>query len=960
MKQLLLAICLPLSVFSQNTIGLPDVINYSKQSYGAGLQNWEIKQDRNGIIYVANNEGLLSFNGRYWNLHPLPNKTIVRSVEIGSDNRIYVGGQDELGYFSPTDNGRLSYHSMTRFIAAKDRSFGDVWDIISINKDVFFRSTYKIFKFSNESVATFNAASEWAYLGTCKDQLYAQDFKTGLMHYENNSFSPVFEKSELPLNDPVTGILLQNKDTAMITTLKNGLFILSKTGIIELRSPNNALFKNARIYAATAVNTEWTALATSNNGVYIIDRNGNIIQGFSRTEGLQNNNVLSIFLDNQSNIWLGLDNGIDLVAYNSAIKHINPLLQGGSGYTSITYNNILYLGTSNGLYSVMLQDMKDLSFSKGNFLPVNNTKGQTWTLAAINNQLLLGHHEGAFVVKNNTAIPISEDHGFWNFIPLSGTFPSTQIVAGNYKGIEIFNFSDGQFRPSKDVPAFDESSRFIAIDVNDNIWVSHPYHGVYKIVKTHDGSFSTATYTEKNGLPSALNNHVYKIKNEVVIATEKGIYQYNGQKDSFEPSPYYNKLLGDQSIRYLKEDPAGNIWFIHEKILGVIDLTGKAPAIIYLPELNNKMLSGFEFIYAANEHNIFLGGEKGFYHINYVKYKDNIPELRLQISSVSISNKNDSLLFGGYFKDVNEKQVQDAAQVPQINDDWKTIRFEFSSTLFCFQSNLEYCFRLKGFDENWSDWTKRTEKEYTNLPPGKYSFEVKVRNNLGNESPAATYSFKMLPPWYTTNWAIILYLLIFLALLYSIYRWQQNKFQRQRAMFELEQKRRSYIHELEISKTESELVAVRNEKLEAEINFKNSELASSAMHLVKKGELFSKLKSELTHVMKGLDNPQAISELKKMNKALSEDDNMDKEWENFTKHFDKVHSNFVKSLKEKHPTITGNEMKLCAYLRMNLSTKEIAQLMNISTRGVEISRYRLRKKLQLSSEKSFFDYLINI
>ena len=82
MKKYLLLIFLPLSVFSQNTIGIPDVINYSKHIYKGGLQSWDIKQDKNGIIYVANNEGLLSFDGTYWNLHPLPNKTIVRSVEV--------------------------------------------------------------------------------------------------------------------------------------------------------------------------------------------------------------------------------------------------------------------------------------------------------------------------------------------------------------------------------------------------------------------------------------------------------------------------------------------------------------------------------------------------------------------------------------------------------------------------------------------------------------------------------------------------------------------------------------------------------------------------------------------------------------------------------------------------------------------------------------------------------------
>jgi DNA-binding CsgD family transcriptional regulator len=169
-----------------------------------------------------------------------------------------------------------------------------------------------------------------------------------------------------------------------------------------------------------------------------------------------------------------------------------------------------------------------------------------------------------------------------------------------------------------------------------------------------------------------------------------------------------------------------------------------------------------------------------------------------------------------------------------------------------------------------------------------------------------------------------------------------------------------YIHELELKKTEGELTALRNEKLEAEINFKNAELASSAMHLVKKGELLSKSKTDLTHVMKGMDNPQAVGELKKMIKNLNEDDKMDKEWESFSKHFDTVHSQFLVLLKEIHPTVTGNEMKLCAYLRMNLSTKEIAQLMNISARGVEIGRYRLRKKLQLETSISLFAYLIGL
>ena len=132
------------------------------------------------------------------------------------------------------------------------------------------------------------------------------------------------------------------------------------------------------------------------------------------------------------------------------------------------------------------------------------------------------------------------------------------------------------------------------------------------------------------------------------------------------------------------------------------------------------------------------------------------------------------------------------------------------------------------------------------------------------------------------------------------------------------------------------------------------------MHLVQKGELLAKIKTELNHIMKAIGNEKTASELKKMIKVLGEDEKMDKDWEHFAQHFDKVHSDFMVVLKEKHNNITPNELKLCTYLRMNLSTKEIAQLMNISVRGIEISRYRLRKKLGIATEISLFDYLINL
>ncbi len=330
-KLFILLILIPVKTFAQNTIGLPDIINYSKQAYAAGLQSWDIRQDHRGIIYLANNEGVLSFDGKYWNLSPLPNKTIVRSVEIGPEERLYAGGQDELGYFSPGQNGNLEFTSLAGLLPEKERSFGDVWDICVFKKDVFFRTPGKIFRYTGNGMAIFNAPSEWTYLGVCGDRIYAHDYRNGIMVFSNNIWSPVQSINQLPGNDPVTGILPLGRDSSLVTTLKNGIYILSGNTAVKLNSPALAQIEKDRIYAATAINTEWIALATNNNGVQIVDTRGNLIQRFTRAEGLQNNNVLSIFLDRQQNLWLGLDNGVDFIAYNSAIKRISPYSQDGSG-----------------------------------------------------------------------------------------------------------------------------------------------------------------------------------------------------------------------------------------------------------------------------------------------------------------------------------------------------------------------------------------------------------------------------------------------------------------------------------------------------------------------------------------------------------------------------------------------------------------------------------------------------
>ena len=236
MKQILLFILLPLEILAQNTIAFPDIVNFPKQIYKAGLQNWDIKQDKFGKMYFANNEGLLCFDGKYWNNYPLPNKTNVRSVEISEKNKIYVGGQDELGYFSPSLNGILTYTSLTDLIPLKKRFFGDIWDITAYKGNIYFRSSTKIFKYTSQGITVFDTQNEWTYLGECNGKLYAHDFENGLMLIENDSWIPIFKQNDLASDDPVTSILSINSDSSLVTTLRNGIYILANNTLNPIQS----------------------------------------------------------------------------------------------------------------------------------------------------------------------------------------------------------------------------------------------------------------------------------------------------------------------------------------------------------------------------------------------------------------------------------------------------------------------------------------------------------------------------------------------------------------------------------------------------------------------------------------------------------------------------------------------------------------------------------------------------
>jgi Y_Y_Y domain/Bacterial regulatory proteins, luxR family len=932
---------------AQNTIGLPAIVNYSKAQYQGNGQTWDIDMDKRGILYFANNEGLITYNGNYWKLYPVPNNTRLRAVKVAPDGRIYVGAQDDFGYYYPDTNGILVYTSLKKNIPAGQTEFADIWNIALYDNGVYFKSNNKIFEWRNHKIQVYNAPVEWKIMGSTAHGLYAQDLRQGLLKLVAGKWQPVCKATAgQPLM--VTAFLQEENDTLLIATLKDGLYKISAQQLIPQRTAADDIFRNSRIYCAIPLPGGQLAIGTFSKGCYIINSaDGKIIQQFSMDEGLQNNNVLRLFTDTRQNIWLALDNGIDQLRYNTAIKQIQPDKHNSlTTYAAMVFDQHLYIGTSDGLYSAPLDPVTDISFSKSNFQPIPNTKGQVWNLTAIDQRLLMAHQEGTFAISGNKATPLLKDVGCWTYLPLGN-----RILTGCYNGLAAIQYNNTAVTVTRHIAGLFESLRFLAKDQAQRIWSSHPYRGVYQLTLKNDTALHSQLFTQKEGLPATNNNYVFRIRDKIVVGSMQGIYEYDDATGKFIPSPSLYPLLPARSIQYLKEDSSGKIWFVSDKKPGVIDAARKT--VTWFPELTGKIVGGFEFIYPYNDENIFFGGDKGIYHLNYKKYSSHGSPLSVLLGQIKATGKKDTLLSGGY-------AVQDAEQRVALPNAYNSFHFEYTAPAAEQGNNILYSYQLSGFDKQPGEWTPKTEKEYTNLPYGHYTFSVKAKDNLGNISPAATYTFIILPAWYQTYIAWAVYLLLLAGFIYFLYRRQKKKFAAQKEKHQQEQQHLIFQHQLELERNERQLIQLRNEKLESDVQHKNKELATATMHLVQKGKLLSNIREEFIQSIKKTNDTSILSSFKKVMRLFEEAENNEEDWAQFSQHFDEVHNNFLRTLKKSFPELTTTDLKLCAYLRINLTTKEIAQSMGISVRGVETSRYRLRKKLNIAGEIPLYDFLIDI
>ena len=912
---------------------VPPVKVFSPQQYNGENQNWSISQAKDKTIYVANNAGLLEYNGANWRRYDSPNETILRSVKVVGD-RIYTGCYMEFGYWLKNSFGFLEYTSLSNnknISLVEDEQF---WQINYLDDWVLFSSLDRVYIYNTkeEEFKIIDSESSITKLFKVDDSIYFQDLNIGVYQIINGDKTVLIDDEIVKNNNVVN--MFEYKSQLLVQTENNGVYVFKDKALLPWSNDINETLLKYSVYSSAKLKDGGFAIGTISNGVIILDKNGEIVNQINQNLGLSNNTVLSVFEDIDSNIWLGLDNGINCINSKSPIKIFNDSRgQLGSVYASSVYNGYLYLGTNQGLF------YRDLDNTDKPFTFIKGTQGQVWFIEVISDELFCGHNSGTFLIANNKAKKIANIKGTWSIKPIEGK--SNMLLQGNYNGLYTLEKLNNNWSLKNKIDGFDLSARFFELVNNTTIFVSHEYKGVYKIEVNEE--FTKAKNIKIDTFSKGLYSSLFNYNDNVYYVYSEGYYKYDFNKEEFIKDSLLSQTFKPSNYtsgKLIHEANSNTLWgFTNTDIIQVKpgNLSNK-PQIrkIALPKSLRLGVTSYENIINIKDSKYLLGTTSGYLIIDIDNFNNTIE--KININSIN-SNKH-----SGEYKLLNLNEIADLK--PEDNN----IEFFYSLTQFNKFKVVEYQHQLKGIYNNWSEWSNSPNVLYKNLPPGDYTFSVRARVGENISKNIASYQFYINKPWYASNLAVVIYVIGLVLLIFLLHHFYDGYHKKQRRMLIIKAERDLQHKELE---NRQQQMHFENLKLQQDIDNKSRELAISTMSLIKKNEFLNSIKSEL----KSKDTDDNI---KSVIKIIDKNINNTDDWKFFQEAFNNADKDFLQKLKNKHSVLTPNDLKLCAYLRLNLSSKEIAPLLNISARSVEVKRYRLRKKMNLPHETSLANYIIEL
>ncbi|MFN0216581.1 MAG: two-component regulator propeller domain-containing protein [Saprospiraceae bacterium] len=880
--------------------GAPRLRNFQPADYEAQNQNWSLTQSPEGWIYAGNNGALLEFDGTRWRHFPLPEKQAVRAVATGRSGEIFCGGFAEFGYWSKDGSGQLVYNSLSTQLGEGQVSKEEIWHILVLPDYVLFQSFSTLYKFDYQKVIPIKPPNAIMFAQAVNGLVIVPVIERGLYELLPDNTFRELPGSEV-LKDKIVQFLVPNgRGGIWAGTSGDGIFELQAGICRPWSNPLNAAFRKNQLNKALALRAGGWAFGTILGGAYILHPSGQLRCHLHRENGLQNNTVLALLEDRDDNLWVGLDRGIDFAVLHSPLTFFTDQTgKIGTVYTTAVHQGQLYIGTNQGVFkSPYPPPLIPVPFTL-----VEGSQGQVWQLEVFDNQLICGHNSGTFLVEGNNVRRISSITGGWCAVQIPGR-PNTLLQA-TYTGLALFEKKQGDsWAFVRRVGGFSEPLKKIVFDETGNLWGVHPNKGLFRLRLSDDLSQlrEFKTFTRDDGLPTDFQLDLCVLPDSdtgiVVVSMVPNALRIQNKKGLtvFEPLPARKWIPGSGGEKFALD--SSGLWLYAKS-----GARQKIPLALVPNFENVEILPGGDYLFCL---------ENGFTILS----KD-----------ASSSQTSQKLRPSTVVRMIKTADNQTVLPLEGLTFSYRNNNLEFQFAQPFFEHPTRFSWFLEGFSRSWSPWAFNSEKEFTNLPAGRYTF--RVRSEAGGEE--AMFRFSVRPPWYRSIWAIGAYVLILLALLWLLEVFNRRRLKVQR-------------HRLEDEKEREILIL--------EVENKNRELSNAAFNLIRKNEALQSLKDNL---LDSKNEPRALSKIVREIDAHLEGDH---DWEIFEESFNRVHDDFFKRLMQQFPDLTPGDLRLAAYLKMNLSSKEIAPLLNISIRGIENKRYRLRKKLGLSEEANLTEFIM--
>ena len=921
---------------SQNLSLLPPIYNYSQTQYKAGMQNWQVTQCEDGVLYVANNQGLLTFDGQVWQLHYLPQKKIARSVFADSSNpnsRVYVGSFEEFGYFQRNAQNRLVYTSLKDQLKGYSFHNDEVWQIFKYQGKIYFQTFSSYFVYDGSQVQAFTSQPAPFAMFPYGNKLYMQGMNAGFYLIDAQQKLRM-ELSAEQLNGIVIEIIPFQNELLLVTN-KNGFFHYNPSTAELRKFPTeiDTLFPSLRINRALLTANNLLILGTLTEGLYAIDpHSGKILGHIHKKNGLNNNTVLGLYEDAQHNLWAALDNGLAMIEIPSKLRYLN--LNGDIELISdmALKDDVFYLASNKGVYT----------FEEGNLSKIPNFSNQVWFIKQYDNQLFVGHNKGVSELIDNQLQPL-DNVGVGGMDLKKGVIHGQEVLVGSsYSVLTIYKKdAAGRWVPSHIVNGYFDLTYRVEIDAFGNIWTSHTYKGVNKLCLTEDLKTIQRKVTY-NQLKTKESLKLLKLRGKIIFTDGQQWYDYNDDKQTILPYALLNEQLPQLTTTHQIVPLNDNrFWFITPTDYYLVSFANgiyKIEEKIAFSQLQHPASEERAVAFVTPEGNTYfcLDGSIALYtpKTPQVKFPNN-----LTLKAFRTYNRSTDLY--------TPENITPNIAIPYNRNN---LQFDFQYPNFS-KEQCQLWYRLEGYDKHWREVGNDFRVNYQNLPSGRYQLKVKVLSELGETLSHYTFPFSVITPWYRSVWAYMLYFAGFIgagALITALY-----------LRYKMKKKERSYLRERLrrqrlLEAREQEVTKLQNQVLIAQLDYKSKSLAEATMMNITRNKFLTNLITELETLL----NNQKVSKAKSnlILQHIRENISQEDQWQVFQENFDLIHKDFFKKLKELYPQLTPTDLRMAVLIRLNYTSKEIAEMQNISLRGVETARYRLRKKLQLAEEDNLYDF----